>query len=120
MLYHQPDNSLTCQSFKELIGNRANVKVFVQSINFHSSDGRVVRASSFGDVVDLGLIPSRVKPITLKLVFTVSLLDAQRLRDSVENKSASLLVVPLGKALGGITPSWCGRQIAGNSYASSL
>ena len=40
------------------------------------SDDRVVRASS-SKAVDLGLIPSRVKPMTLKLVFTASLLDAQ-------------------------------------------
>ena len=65
--------------------------------------------------VDLGLIPSRVKPMTLKWVFTVYLLDAQHYRNSVENKPASLLVVPLGKALSGIPPSWCGRQMAGNS-----
>ena len=61
-----------------------------------------------------GLIPSRVKPMTLKLVSTASLLDAQHQRDSVENKPASLLV-PLGKALSEIFPSWCGRQMAGNS-----
>ena len=36
----------------------------------------MVRASVSG-AVDLDLIPSRVKPITLKLVFTASLLDAQ-------------------------------------------
>ena len=53
--------------------------------------------------------------MTLKLVFTASLLDAQHLRYSVENKPASLLVVPLGKAFNGISPSWCGRQMAGNS-----
>ena len=41
----------------------------------NSSDGRVVRASASG-AVDLGLISSRVKPMTLKLVFTASLLDA--------------------------------------------
>ena len=41
-----------------------------------SSDGHVVRASAFG-AVDSGLIPSQVKPTTLKLVFTTSLLDAQ-------------------------------------------
>ena len=35
------------------------------------------------------------------------------------NKPASLLVVQLGKAFSGITPSWCGRQMAGNSLASS-
>ena len=51
----------------------------------------------------------------LKLVFTASLLDVQHLRDSVESKPASLLVVPLGKALDGIPPFWCGRQMAGNS-----
>ena len=53
--------------------------------------------------------------MTLKLVFTASLLDAQPYRDSVKNKQASLLVAPLGKALSGILPSWCGRQMAGNS-----
>ena len=41
----------------------------------NSSDGRVVRASASA-VADSGLIPSRVKPMTLKLVFTASLLDA--------------------------------------------
>ena len=38
-------------------------------IGFNSSDGRVVKASASG-AVDLGLIPSRVKPMNLKLVFT--------------------------------------------------
>ena len=32
--------------------------------NFNSSDGRVVRASA-SEAIDLGLIPSRVKPMTL-------------------------------------------------------
>ena len=32
---------------------------------------------SVSGAVDLGSIPIRVKPITLKLVFTASLLDAQ-------------------------------------------
>ena len=36
------------------------------------------------------------------MVFTASLLDAQRNRDSVGNKPASLLVVPLGKTLTGM------------------
>ena len=43
---------------------------------FNSSNGRVVRASAWG-AVGLGLIPSRVKPVTLKLVFTGFLLDSQ-------------------------------------------
>ena len=65
--------------------------------------GKSVRHGSCA--VDLGLIPSRVTPIILKLLFTASLLDVQHLRDSVENKPASLLVVPLGKTLSGIPPS---------------
>ena len=77
-------------------------------VKFNCSDGRVARASALG-TVHLGLIPSRVKPMTLKLVFTASLPDAQHLRDSVENKPVSLLVVSLGEALSGIPPSWYGR-----------
>ena len=57
--------------------------------------------------------------MTLKLVFTASLLDDQHQWNSVEDKPGSVLVVPLGKALSGIPPSWCGRQMAGNSQARS-
>ena len=42
----------------------------------NSLDGQVVRASASG-AVDSGLILSRVKTMTLKLVFTASLLYAQ-------------------------------------------
>ena len=42
-----------------------------------SSDGRVRRAIA-SEVVDLGIIPSSVKPNTEKLVFTASPFDAQR------------------------------------------
>ena len=35
--------------------------------------------------------------------------------NSVENKPASLLVGPFGKALSGIPSSWCSRQTAGNA-----
>ena len=41
-----------------------------------SSDGQVRRAIA-SEVVDLGIIPSPVKPKTQKLLFTVSLCDAQ-------------------------------------------
>ena len=41
-----------------------------------SSDGQVIRVFASG-VVDLSLIPRRIKPMALKLVFTVSLLNAQ-------------------------------------------
>ena len=37
--------------------------------------------------------------MTLKLLFTASLLDSQHKMDSVETKPASLLVVPLGRHL---------------------
>ena len=53
-----------------------NCAVTEKRIFITSSDGRVVRASALA-AVDSGLIPSRFKPITLKLVFTASLLDAQ-------------------------------------------
>ena len=33
--------------------------------------------ASVSGAIDSGLIPSRVKPMTLKVVFTASLLDAQ-------------------------------------------
>ena len=59
-------------------------------------------------------MPSRVRPTILKLVFAASLPDAQRQRDSVENKPASSLAVSLRKALSGIPPSWCGRQMSCN------
>ena len=67
------------------------------------SDGRVVTASASG-AVDLGLIPSCVKLMTLKLLFTASLLDAQHYGYTAENKPESLLV-PLEKALIGVPPS---------------
>ena len=40
--------------------------------------------------------------MTLKLIFTASLIGAQHYGESVENKLASLLVAPLGKVLGRI------------------
>ena len=38
----------------------------------------------------------------------------------MENKPASLLAVPLGKALSRIPLSWCGGQMAGNSYRARI
>ena len=49
------------------------------------------------------------------MVFIASLLGAQHIRDSVENKPASLLVVFLDKGLNGMPPSLCGRQMVGSS-----
>ena len=49
------------------------------------------------------------------MVFTASVLDAQHIKDSVENKPTSLLVVSLSKALYGMPPSLCGRQMVGPS-----
>ena len=58
---------------------------------------------SASGAVNSDLIPSRNKAMTLKPEFTASLLDAQHYEGSEENKLTSLLVVPLGKALGGIS-----------------
>ena len=60
------------------------------------SHGRVDRTAVSGALVS-GLIPSRVKPTSIKLVFTASLL--------LENKPVNLLVVPLKKTLRGIPAS---------------
>ena len=49
------------------------------------------------------------------MVFTASLLGAQHIRDGVENKAESLLVVSLGKALNRMPTSLCGRQMVGPS-----
>ena len=56
------------------------------------------------------MIPCRIKPMILKLVFTASLLDLQHQKDNMENKAASLRVVPLRKALNEIPSSWSGRD----------
>ena len=60
--------------------------------------------------------PSRVISKDFKkMVFTASLLGARHIRDNVENKRASFLVVFLGKALNGMPPSICGRKMVGPS-----
>ena len=76
----------------------------------------MVRASD-SQSIDLGfisLVESYQKTLK-KMVFTAFLLGAQHIRDSVENKPASLLVVSLGKVLNGMPPSLCGRQMVGPS-----
>ena len=80
--------------------------------NLSKRDGVVVRASA-SQSVDLGFIPhvdSYQKP--LKMVSIASLLGARHLWEVVENKPASSLVVSLGKALNGMPPPLCGRQVA--------
>ena len=52
------------------------------------------------------------------MVLAASLLGTHQNRDSVENKPASLIVVSLDKALNGILPSLCGRQVLGPSSLS--
>ena len=57
----------------------AQYKMLWGQITENSSGGQVVRASAF-EATDLSLIPSRVKPMTLKLVLTASLLDVSALK----------------------------------------
>ena len=45
------------------------------------------------------------------MVSAASLLGARHLDEVVENKPASSLVVSLGKALNGMPPALCGRQV---------
>ena len=76
----------------------------------------MVRASA-SQSVDLGFI-SLVESYQKTLKNGIHRFPAWRSakkRDSVENKPASLLVVSLGKALNGMPPSLCGRQMVGPS-----
>ena len=66
MLGHHPS------FFKFIV---SSFKFYKHRPSFNSSDGRVLRASASG-IVDSGLNPSRVKPMTVKLLFTAFLLDA--------------------------------------------
>ena len=72
----------------------------------------MARASA-SQSVDLGFIPL-VDPYQKSLQNSIHNFPAWRsaLRDSVENKPASLLV-SLGKAPNWMPPSSCGRQVAG-------
>ena len=57
----------------------------------NSRDGQVVRASAFR-AVDSGLIPSLVKPMAFKLVFTVSPLDAQHEKGQCEEQADKIFM----------------------------
>ena len=75
-------------------------------------DGVVVRASA-SQSVDLGFIPL-VESYQKTLKNGIHSFPAWRsaLWEVVENKPASSLVVSLGKALNGMPPPLCGRQVA--------
>ena len=75
----------------------------------------VVRASA-SQSVDLGFI-FQIKSYHKTSKNGIRGFPAWRsvLRDSVENKPASLLVASLGKALNGMPPSSCGKQAMGPS-----
>ena len=75
----------------------------------------MVRASASQSVAPGFISLVELYQKTLKMVFTASLLGALQNRDSVENKPASLLVVSLSKALNGMPPSLCRRQMVGPS-----
>ena len=66
--------------------------------------------ASASEAVDLGLISSLVKPMTLKLVFTAPLLHAQALKGQCGEQAGKFICCAVGEGT-----SWCGRQIAGNS-----
>ena len=71
----------------------------------------MVRVSAL-QLVDLGSIPlsSHTKRLQ-KVISTDSLLGAQHLKEVVENKPASSLVVSLGKAFNGMPLVLCIRQV---------
>ena len=65
-------------------------------------DGRVDKTAVFA-VVDSGMVPSRVKPMILQLLFTAHRLDVQDSRSSIKNNSPISLFGALEKALNGNT-----------------
>ena len=75
-------------------------------------DGVVVRASP-SQSVDLGFnsLSSHTKRLK-KMVSTVSLLGARHLGEVEKNKPASSRVVSLDKAINGMPPPLCERQVA--------
>ena len=69
------------------------VETWKHGIDHRPISSRVNRASAT-ETVDTGSIPGRVKPKTIKLVFTTSLLDVQQLKGECEASTV------------------CGRQVA--------
>ena len=61
-----------------------------------SSDGRVVRASASG-AVDSGLIPSRVKPMTLELVYTAFPASRSALKGQCGEQAGKFTCCAVGK-----------------------
>ena len=55
----------------------------------------VVRASASG-AVDSSLILSRIKPMTIKLVFTASLLDSQHKKGQCEKQAGKFTCCTVG------------------------
>ena len=101
---------LVCWVQPRLKGGKKTREVYL------SRDGVVVRASA-SQSVDLRFI-SQVESYqkTKKMVFTASLLGAQHIWDSVENKPASLLVVPSARHLTGclriyVADRWWGQAV---------
>ena len=83
----------------------------MQSLQY--CDGVVVGESA-SSPENLGSIPvSSHTEDYEKTVVTASLLGAQRQRDNVEIKPASLLFASLVKTVKSITPSLFGRQVVG-------
>ena len=89
---YSPANSLLYFEFKAL--------------EFDCSDDRVA-------AVDLGLIPSLVKPMALKFWYSQLACLTLSINGAVW-KTSRQATCAVGKALR-IFPSWCGRQMAGNS-----
>ena len=68
------------QQLTQLAKQKVNISnILLANVVRNSSNGQMVRASASG-AVDSSLIPSLVKPMALKLVFTASLLDVQALK----------------------------------------
>ena len=107
--------STTEGTFTQPTPHRSSIQVHNKFLfTLHRRDGVVISAFA-SQSVDLGFI-SQVESNqkTLKNSIYSFPASAQQNRDSVENRPASLLVFS-GKALNGMPPSLCGRQMVGPS-----
>ena len=82
------------------------------------SDGRLVRTSATGTAGDSNLIPSRVKPMTLKFDNHSFPVGSSTLKVRRGEQAGKFFVVSVVTTLSGVPLSWSGRQVAGNSFTA--
>ena len=107
---------ITRHQFPNSLSKSSSPQKNINHPHINRRDGVLVRGSA-SQSVDLGfisLVESHQKTLKNGIHSFPAWRSAYK-RDSVESKPASLLVLSLGKALNGMPPSLCGRQMVGPS-----